>query len=131
MISTTTQNNGIVGLYEIPDRNIFKNAITIACDGTPLTTFYHPYEFTAKDNVIVFNLSNKIKLATVFYIIMEINRVKWRFSYGRKCYLNKVDKIKILLPCKNNKEIDDEYIERLMKSFSGWKLVKKIISKYN
>ncbi|WP_102401369.1 N-6 DNA methylase [Haloimpatiens massiliensis] len=131
LISTTTQNNGIVGLYEIPDRNIFKNAITIACDGTPLTTFYHPYKFTAKDNVIVFNLSNKIKLATVFYIIMEINRVKWRFSYGRKCYLNKVDKIKILLPCKNNKEIDDEYIERLMKSFSGWKLVKKIISKYN
>lgn len=128
LVSTTTQNNGIVGYYDIPHKRIFQNAITVASDGTPLTSFYQPYKFTAKDNVIIFKVPKDMRLTTIFYIIMELNRIRWRFSYGRKCYMNKIDKVKIVLPYNDKDKIDDDYIESLMKSFLGWQLVEKVIN---
>lgn len=129
LVSTSTQNNGIVGFYDIPDKMTFSNSITVASDGTPLTTFYQPQKFAAKDNVIIFHPPASMEITTIFYIIMEINRVRWRFSYGRKCYLNKIDKVEIMLPHTTDGKIDENYISNLMKSFLGWQIVEKIIYK--
>lgn len=129
LVSTSTQNNGIVGFYDVPDKMTFSNSITVASDGTPLTTFYQPQKFAAKDNVIIFHPPASMEITTIFYIIMEINRVRWRFSYGRKCYLNKIDKVEIMLPHTTDGKIDENYISNLMKSFLGWQIVEKIIYK--
>lgn len=129
LVSTSTQNNGIVGFYDIPDKMTFSNSITVASDGTPLTTFYQPQKFAAKDNFIIFHTPESMEITTIFYIIMEINRIRWRFSYGRKCYLNKIDKVEIMLPHTTDGKIDENYISSLMKSFLGWQIVEKIIYK--
>lgn len=127
LISTTIQNNGVVGYFDVPDELTFKDAITVTSDGTPLTAFYHPYVFTAKDNVIVFTPGIDKKLSTIFYIVTEINRVKWRFSYGRKCYLNKINKVKIMMPVKKDGAIDQDYIEDLVNTLPGWHLIQQAL----
>ena len=125
LISCSTINNGAEGYFEIPDENIHTKALTIASDGSPLTSFYHYYPFTAKDNVLIAIPKDEYKFTTNLFFSTQLNRLKWRFSYGRKCYKNKVPKIKIFLPYKNDK-LDEEYIEYLFKTSKTWNLLEKI-----
>ncbi len=128
LISTSAQNNGVAGYFDVPGSLTFKDAITVTSDGAPLTAFYHPYVFTAKDNVIIFEPGSDLKYSTIFYIVTEINRIKWRFSYGRKCYLNKIDKVKIFIPVKGDGSIDQDYIEDIVNTLPGWHLAKQALS---
>lgn len=125
LISCSTINNGAEGYFEIPDENIHSNALTIASDGSPLTSFYHYYPFTAKDNVLIAIPKTNYKFTTNLFFATQLNRLKWRFSYGRKCYKNKVPKIKIFLPFTNNK-LNEDYIEYLFKTSQTWNLLEKI-----
>ncbi len=105
---------------------VYKNAITIASDGKPLTSFFHYYNFCAKDNVMVCFPVKEYKLTTLLFIVAQLNTLIWRFSYGRKCYLNKVHKIKIFLPTRDNGTIDESYIEYLVKKAPSWGILKKM-----
>mgnify|MGYP001617929623 CR=1 FL=1 len=127
LVSCVSDNGGFEGFFDIPRKNILKNAITIASDGMPLTSFYHYYPFTAKDNVLICKPNKKYRFTTLLFITTQLNALRWCFSYGRKCYENKIHKIKVFLPSKDN-EIDEDYIERLFKSLKSWKILKKIIS---
>lgn len=83
-------NQGVEGYFDLSEKMIFKNAITIACDGSyPLTSFYHNYDFGAKDNVVVCIPKSEYPVSVIYYLISIINREQWRFSYGRKCYITK------------------------------------------
>jgi len=62
-----------------------------------------------------------LRFTTMLFVAMQLNRLRWRFSYGRKCYLNKKDKIKIYLPVKDDNQIDEDYIEYLVKKSPAWK----------
>lgn len=115
LISCSTENNGTEGFFDIPSEKRYSNALTIASDGKPLTTFYHNYEFGAKDNVVVCLPLSNLSEKTMRYIASKINAQSWRFSYGRKCYLNKLDKIKFSLPVNNKGDIDLDYINNFVK----------------
>jgi hypothetical protein len=121
-----SENGGFEGFFNVED--YIKNAITIACDGMPLSTFYHFYNFVTKDNVLICKPIRKYKFTTLLFIVTQLNNLKWRFSYGRKCYENKVHKLKIYLPF-NNGNIDEDYIEGLCKSVNGWDILKRITEK--
>ena len=60
LISCKTEDHGVEGYFDILVDKTYINAVTIACDGTPLTTFYHPYRFAAKDNVFLFAFHERI-----------------------------------------------------------------------
>ena len=61
-------NQGVEGFFNLFEDKIYKNAITIAEDGSkPLTAFYHNYEFGAKDNVIVCIPKEDTELSTLYY----------------------------------------------------------------
>jgi len=48
------KNGGFEGFFNIDNQDtIYKNLITIASDGMPLTSFYHFYPIAAKDNVLL------------------------------------------------------------------------------
>lgn len=126
LISCATENNGVEGYFKISKEKTFQNCVTIASDGQPLTTFYHPYRFAAKDNVLVCTLKDTIKLSTIHYAIAYLNNIRWRFSYGRKCYENKVKKIKIEFPITEDGKINEAYIETMIKIET-----EKIIPKQN
>jgi hypothetical protein len=126
LISCVTDNNGIAGYYDIPEDATYQKAITVTSDGSPLCAFYHPYEFNAQDNVMVCKPKSSFRLSTIFFIMLQFRRMMWRFSYGRKCYFHKFERIKIFLPIKD-KQVDEDYIEKLCKSCYGWKEVEKFM----
>ena len=123
LVSCVSENGGFEGFFEV--KNTLKNAITIASDGMPLTSFYHYYPFVAKDNVLICKPIIPYRFTTLLFITMQLNSLRWRFSYGRKCYENKVHKLKIYLPFKENK-IDEDYIEALFKTADSWRILERI-----
>jgi len=129
LISCSAENEGVEGYFDIPLENTYKNAVTIASDGQPLASFYHYYPFAAKDNVIVGIPKKKYRFTTLIFIVTELNRLRWRFSYGRKCYENKINKIKIFLPTTEDGEIDEDFIEYLVKSCSAWEILLRLFPK--
>lgn len=125
LISCKTIENGTEGYFGI-DSNIFSDCITIASDGSwPITSFFHPYKFAAKDNVIVCKPKKDFKeLHTVLFITAQLNSQIWRFSYGRKCYLNKTDKIQIPLPIDNDYNVDFDVIKQIVNACEIWNDIK-------
>ena len=126
LISCKSVENGIEGLFSI-ETDIFENCLTIASDGSwPLTTFYQPFKFAAKDNVIICVPNRKYNFKTILFIAAQFNNQIWRFSYGRKAYLNKLDKIKISMPITSKNEIDENAIEQIVDSCLIWADIQKI-----
>lgn len=115
LVSCKTENHGIEGFFDIPEEKTYVNCVTIACDGTPLTAFYHPYRIAAKDNVFVCVPKTDIRLTTIYYTIAYLNRERWRFSYGRKCYMNKKDKLLIPFPVDSKGNLDEDSIEEMLR----------------
>lgn len=129
LISTSALNNGVEKYVDVPLAQTNLNAITISSDGTPLTSYFHYYNFVAKDNVMICFPKENYRFTTLLYITTQLNRLRWRFSYGRKCYLNKIDKIRIYIPTNRAGEIDEDYIEFLIKSLPSWQMLVKLFKK--
>lgn len=120
LISCKTIENGTEGFFEV-DKGLFENCITIASDGSwPISSFYHPYVFTAKDNVIICKPNETFNIKAILFITAQLNSQIWRFSYGRKCYLNKTDKIQIPLPIDKKGNIDFNMIDEIVDSCDVW-----------
>jgi type I restriction enzyme M protein len=125
LISCSTLNGGVEGSFDL--EILHNNVITIASDGQPLTSFYHYYDIGVKDNVLIGDPNREYRFTTLLYLVSQLNRLKWRFSYGRKAYNNKVDKIFIDIPISNG-EIDEDYIEYLVKKQSSWVILRKLFN---
>jgi SAM-dependent methyltransferase len=125
LVSCSAENNGFEGKFDIPQNTTIKNAITIASDGQPLASYYHYYPFGAKDNVIIGIPTRDYKFTTLLFFTTQLNALRWRFSYGRKCYLNKIHKIKIFLPFRDG-NIDEDYIEYLFNTSPSWNTLRKL-----
>lgn len=124
-VSCATHNNGIEGYYDIPEESTFSKYITVTSDGmSPLTTFYQAKKFNGQDNVMICKPKADFRLSTLFYIMLQFRRMRWRYSYGRKCYYQRFQKLAIMLPIKNDK-IDEDYIESLCQSCYGWQKVEE------
>ena len=124
-------NQGLEGFFDLPEDKTHKSAITIAGDGSyPLSAFYHPYRFGAKDNVTVCVPKSDTLLSVLFYILLVINNERWRFSYGRKCYSRKIENLKFSLPIDDNEELDKEYMKEIVtRSSPYWKYLEKHVRK--
>lgn len=126
LISCKTIENGTEGYFDIQN-HLFENCVTIASDGSwPMSSFYHTYKFAAKDNVIVCRPNKNLNTKAILFITAQLNSQIWRFSYGRKCYLNKTDKIQIPLPVKANGDIDFDTIDAIIDSCPVWDDLKAI-----
>ena len=128
LVSCSAENNGFEGKFDVPLDTAVKNAITIASDGQPLTSYYHYYWFVAKDNVIICIPKQNYRFTTLLFFTTQINGLRWRFSYGRKCYLNKIHKIRIFLPFTSG-DIDEDYIEHLFQSSPSWRILHRMFTR--
>lgn len=98
LISCGDYNNGLVGYYAIPANKQYSKALTVAYNGRPLTTKYHPYKFGSKDDVAVLVPKVPMTQAVLLYVAALLKRMIWRYSYGRKCFKEKLQDVKIVLP---------------------------------
>jgi hypothetical protein len=99
LISCGDLNNGLVGYYDIPAEKQYAHAITVAYNGSwPLTTKFHPYSFGAKDDVAVLVPREPMADCVMLYVAALLNRMVWRYSYGRKCFKEKLQSVELRLP---------------------------------
>lgn len=123
LVSCGDEDNGIIGNFKVPNVNRHEYKVTIAFNGRPLTAKFHPYTFAAKDDVAVCSEKWPMKPTTSFFVQMVLNSERWRYSYYRKCYAEKLRKLEILLPATRG-EIDEEAIQGLVERNPYWRYIK-------
>lgn len=132
LVSCRTEKSpdrGIEGCFDIPQEKTYRNIVTITCDGIYASTaFFHPTPIAVKDNVLVCIPKKGIRLTTLLYATACINMERWRFSYGRKCYMNKLDTLTVPFPVDKNDSVDQDKIQEILdpKHFDG--IIKKAIN---
>jgi len=98
LVSCGWENNGVIGFYDIPAESTHLRALSVAFNGAPLTTHFHPYLFGAKDDVAVLIPINAMVDSLLIYVAALLNGKTWRYSYGRKCYRDKLRYVPLALP---------------------------------
>jgi hypothetical protein len=115
LVSCGWENNGVIGYYDIPDEDVHERSLTVAFNGAPLTTHFHPYEFGAKDDVAVLTPLEPMPDSILIYVAALLNSKTWRYGYGRKCYRDKMTRVELTLPVKGrNAELDPAVADRLL-----------------
>lgn len=126
LVSCGNEDNGIVRYCSVPQQRVYRNALTVAYNGAPLTTKYHPYAFAAKDDVAVLLPRRAFGAATLLFVQMMLNRERWRYSYGRKCFREKLSRMYVRLPMKEG-VVDEAGIAAVMANTSYWDFVCRTI----
>ena len=117
LVSCGDENHGFLGLFDIPPEHTYADTITVAYNGKPLTAKFRPYAFGAKDDVGVLLPHNPLQQLTLVYVAALMNSMRWRFSYGRKCFKEKLSRLEIDIPCDwdgGTVRVDEDGIARAM-----------------
>lgn len=103
LVSCGDINHGFIGRFDIPPEKRYANVITVAYNGFyTLTAKYRPYEFGAKDDVGILRPRQKTDELSLVYVVAMINALRWRYSYGRKCFKGKLGELLIDVPVHTN-----------------------------
>jgi type I restriction enzyme M protein len=121
LISCGDTANGLIGYFDIPADKLHKRKLTVAYNGSwPLMVKFHPYEFGVKDDVAVLNPLTPMSDGTLLYIAASLDRMVWRYHYGRKCYREKLGETTVTLPVVKQKgngdALDESYMDGLLKT---------------
>ena len=124
VISCSGVDNGIAGYYSVSASSLHRAKLTIALNGSPLLTAWHPYTFAGKDDVAVCTPKTPLRVTTLCFIQALMNRERWRYSYYRKCYLGKLERFNIQLPSKDD-GIDEETIAAIVETSPYWDYISR------
>ncbi len=114
-VGSTDSNNGVTATIG-QQPNHCGNTITIAYNGSVAEAFYQPVPFCATDDVNVLHPKFKMTPAIALFLITLIKREKYRFNYGRKWHLERMNKSIILLPAKPDDIPDWNFMECYIQS---------------
>jgi len=98
LVSCGDVNHGLVGYFQIPEKQQYEDALTVAYNGAPLTAKYRPYRFGAKDDIGVLEPKEQMSPRVLLYVATLLNAKRWRYSYGRKCFKKKLESVQIQMP---------------------------------
>ncbi|UWU68216.1 hypothetical protein [Bradyrhizobium sp. NC92] len=127
IVSCGHSDNGVVGYFDVGDAPTYADRITIAFNGkNTLTAKYHPYKFAAKDDVAVCHPKGPLLPTTEMFIQTMVNRERWRYSYYRKCYSDKLRRFQIGIPAKGGM-IDEETIRAVVEASPYWAYIKTAV----
>lgn len=114
-IGSIDSNNGY-RQYIGQKPNHERNTITVNYNGSVAEAFYQPAAFWASDDVNVLYPKFKMNQFTALFIIALIKMEKYRFNYGRKWHLERMNASEIKLPIDQNREPDYKFMESYIKS---------------
>jgi type I restriction enzyme M protein len=118
--SCADSRNGIIGTFDVPAESRYRDALTIAFNGSPLTAKLHPYAFGAKDDVAVAIPKTPLPFAVLVFIQAALNAERWRFSYYRKAFMAKLKRQTVTLPVKDDGSLDVEFMEAAVTAQPYW-----------
>lgn len=109
-------DNGVMGYFDIPADKRYSNTITVAYNGSwPIMSKFHPYTFGAKDDVAVLIPIETMSSLALLYTAALFNRMTWRYSYGRKCFREKLQDVDLPIPTIGNgnaPRVDEDAIRK-------------------
>ena len=117
LVSCGDINHGLVGYFDVPEQARYENVITVAYNGQPLTAKFRPYVFGAKDDIGILEPRHAIGTRAMVYVATVLNAKRWRYSYGRKCFKNKLERIELDVPViagDGQLRLDEDRIDRLL-----------------
>jgi len=125
-VTTSSKNNGVSGYYD-EEPNFKGKCLSVALNGSVGETFFQFDDFiTSGDNVIL-TLKNGYNPYLLFYIAVMIKNHQWKYNYYRKLNLAKLKKMQIPMPFKNDKDVDLDYIKKIVKNSYGFDELKKYL----
>ena len=115
-IAAIDSNNGYrQGITQNPIHE--GNTITVSYNGSVAEAFYQPKPFWATDDVNVLYPRFSMNQYIALFICAVIKKEKYRFNYGRKWHVERMNTSKIKLPVMDDGQPDfqfmEEYIKRL------------------
>ena len=109
------KNNGLVGFVNTrPEHR--GNVLTVARNGSVGETFYQEKDFCSTEDVHVFNPKFKMNKYIALFLITLIRKEKYKYSYGRKWGLERMNESIIKLPICNTGNPDWQFMEDYVKS---------------
>jgi hypothetical protein len=127
VVSCGDYDNGVIGYFDVGSAPTSADRITIAFNGDALTAKYHPYRFAAKDDVAVCHPKSPLLPTTELFIQTMVNRERWRYSYYRKCYSDKLRRFQVSIPAKNG-AIDEETIRQVVEASPYWAYIQSRVA---
>ena len=122
LVSCGDINHGLVGHFDIPVEKQYRDAVTVAYNGQPLAAKFRPYVFGAKDDIGILVPRSPVNDRALIYVAAMLNAKRWRYSYGRKCFRNKLEAVEIGVPVNVSKQgtwcLDLDYIDNLLGTVS-------------
>lgn len=120
IVSCGDADNGITGFVDVSADFIYSHRLTISFNGmNTLAAKYHPYPFATKDDVAVCTPLAPLRVSTEVFIQVMLGRERWRYSYYRKCFMEKLKRFSIPLPFRDGR-IDEDAIATLMGTTPYW-----------
>lgn len=124
LISATQFNNGICGKCNCGNKLFDGNSITVSSNGEVGEAFYQEDLFFATGDVNILNVvekyKNKLNKYNALFITTVIKQEKFRYAYGRKFGINRMESSKIKLPAILNSDgsyaPNWDYMEAYIKS---------------
>ena len=123
LVSCGDRDDGIIKFVDVPNEQVYDHRLTIAFNGSTLATKYHPYKFATKDDVAICNPRKPLRLPTEIFVQLMMNRERWRYSYYRKCYMEKLKRFSVPLPAKNG-GIDEDSIGAVLEANPYWEFIR-------
>ena len=123
VVSCGDRNNGISAYLDVK-KPLYQNVLTIAFNGmNTLVAKYHPYQFAAKDDVALCFPKQEMRLTTKLFVQVMLNRERWRYSFYRKCFLDKLRRFELPMPVKRG-ALDEDGMQAAMEATSYWPFLK-------
>ena len=124
LVSATQFNNGICGKCNSGNKLFDGNSITVSSNGEVGEAFYQEESFFATGDVNILDVIEKYKgklnKYNAMFLTTMIKQEKFRYAYGRKWGINRMETSRIKLPAivnsKGNYEPDWQYMESYIKS---------------
>lgn len=108
-------NNGIYDYIDI-EPNHKGNTITVNYNGSVAEAFYQDKPYFALDDVNVLYPKFNLNVYIAMFLITLIRQEKYRFNYGRKWHLGRMNESLIKLPVNETGQPDFGFMERYIKS---------------
>jgi hypothetical protein len=94
------------------------NVITVNRNGSVAEAFYQPREFCSTEDVHIFNPKFKLNQYIALFLITLIRMEKYRYSFGRKWGIKRMNETLIKLPVDRNNHPDLKFMDNYIKSLS-------------
>lgn len=113
-ITSTDQNNGWNGWTDhLPMHD--GNVLSVTRNGSVGEAFYQPVKFCSTEDVHIFIPKFELNSYIALFLTTLIRKEKYRYNYGRKWGLQRMNDTYIMLPSKNNKP-DFDFMESFIKA---------------